>query len=189
MQVPVTYYNSRYGVIRRSISLPNGKVIVLCSSTPEYTTSDPEEIAFLSGVSFLGSKTASDSEVHAALAKNYDNIPSIHSPVKSVEEIFEHTPFSVFENIAIERLRENGYTVEKKNQDGVHGVLDAPPPPSVSLEDQASMTKPRTPPQEDDTDNPGVDVPVPKSIRGLRNTPLTAKPIRGNKAAKGDTKK
>jgi len=135
MKEPVIFFNSRSEIVRREISLPSGKQIVIGTSCPEYKTEDPEEIDFLSRLFGVGCRKLSDSEFRLFMTSSYNDLPHVERKNITPEELEAFMASPAHEELIVEKLRAKGYTLEKKSEDFTSGI------PEVSKE----FTAPKNP--------------------------------------------
>ena len=111
---PITFYLSAVDAVKASFELPSGLNIVITQATP-YTTSNEEEIDFLSKQRFLGVKRLTDKEFRFFATKQFNKIPTVYNKdIKGPKDIEEYAWTSDSEQRIIAKLKENGYIVYKK---------------------------------------------------------------------------
>jgi hypothetical protein len=112
---PLIFYLTAPEVSRYDLSLPNGKRLIFNQST-QYKTEDKEEQDFLSQQKYIGVKRMNDKEFRQWATLQFDSIPTIYNrSIQSKEDIEEHLWTSESEDYAINKLKESGYTVFKRN--------------------------------------------------------------------------
>lgn len=139
---PLYFFNSRHEVVQRGITFPSGKSIVLNRTNNEYMTEDPEEIEFLSKLQYIGCRKMSDAEFRGYMTSKDEDLPRIGKKITCIEDIAQYMAPDALEKTIVSFLREKGYTIEKKKEDSIDGVLDAIEP----LSNEYSDKKPTYPP-------------------------------------------
>ena len=123
---PLIFFNSRSEVSRREITFPNGKKIVISREIPEYRTSDPEEIDFLSKQFAIGCRSLTDKEYVLHMTALFEDMPNVERSNLTREDIDGYLSSTAHEKLVIQRLRAKGYTVVKKIEDAAEGLSKVP---------------------------------------------------------------
>ena len=106
---PIVFFLSRQNVISYQVKLPNGDG-VLFTPVKGYTTSDPEEIDFLSQQKAIGARRITDSEYRLWATKKFSELPTYDNDLISKDEIAEFLLSSPQEVLLKSILESAGYS-------------------------------------------------------------------------------
>ena len=116
MDEPIVFYLTSPEVVTYTIKFPSGKIHIL-KRGDKYTTEDKEEQDFLSKQKYIGAAKLNDTEFRMWATLQFDKIPTVYNKqVENKEDIEEYLWNSDTEQLAINKLKENGYTVYKKKK-------------------------------------------------------------------------
>jgi hypothetical protein len=116
MKEPLTFYLTAPEVTESSFKLPNGKVIILRRGD-SYLTEDAEEQNFLSQQKYIGAKKLDDKEFRMWATLQFEKIPTVYNnSIQTEKDAEEFLWTSETEEYAINKLKENGYMVYKRNK-------------------------------------------------------------------------
>ena len=114
---PIIFYLSASDVVKGTYKLPSGSTIIITQSVP-YSTTDDEEIEFLSKERFLGARRISDKEFRFFATKQFKDLPTVYNKnINSAKDVEEFVWTSESEQRIIAKLRENGYIVYKRDKE------------------------------------------------------------------------
>jgi len=116
MKEPKEFYIAASDVVNYTIKFPSGKIVIL-NRGDRYKTEDEAEIDFLSQQRYLACKGLDDKEFRVWATLQFDKIPTVYNKqVEKKEDIEEFLWNSDTEQMAINKLKENGYTVYKNSK-------------------------------------------------------------------------
>jgi len=150
MKRPIIFYNSRPEIVRRDITLPSGKQVVLSRESRTYKTDDPEEIEFLSKQAYIGAREVDDKEFIIYLTSRYQDMPNVERVGLTLEEMEKYLSTTETEKMIVQALRDKGYTVEAK-ADAIAESIDIPKP-APSVEVKPKVVKPKAKPKAKKSD-------------------------------------
>lgn len=106
---PIIFFLSRENVMSFQVKLPNGNG-VLFTPISGYTTSDPEEIEFLSQLKAIGARRITDREYRLWATKKFSELPTYDNDMISKDEIAEFLLSSPQEVLLKSILESAGYS-------------------------------------------------------------------------------
>ena len=116
MNEPIVFYLASPEIVTYTIKFPSGKIHIL-KRGDKYTTEDKEEQDFLSKQKYIGAAKLNDKEFRMWATLQFDKIPTVYNKqIETKEDIEEYLWNSDTEQLAINKLKENGYTVYKNTK-------------------------------------------------------------------------
>ena len=112
---PIIFYLAAPEVVQYSVKLPSGKIVLL-KRGEDYKTEDAEEIEFLSKQRYFGARKLDDKEFRIWATLRYKNVPTVDKVIEDKSYVEAMVWNSETEEYAVNKLKENGYTVYKKSK-------------------------------------------------------------------------
>ena len=141
MNRPIIFFNSRQEIIRREITLPSGKKIVLSRECTTYKTDNPEEIEFMSKLAYIGAREVDDKEYVIYLTSKYSDMPNVDRVGLTNEDLEQYMANTETEKMIVDKLREKGYTIEAKAESAAK-LIGIPVPEKPVIQVKPKLTKP-----------------------------------------------
>ena len=144
MNRPIIFFNSRPEIVRREITLPSGKKIVLSRECTTYKTDNPEEIEFMSKLAYIGAREVDDKEYVIYLTSKYSDMPNVDRVGLTNEDLEQYMANTETEKMIVDKLREKGYTIEAKAENAAK-LIDIPVPekPVIKPKPKAKKSDPK----------------------------------------------
>lgn len=115
---PKVAYLANPEIVKYDIKFPSGKIITL-TPNKTYKTEDADELDFLSKQKGIGLGKMNDKEFRMWATLQFDRIPTVYNDnIKDKKDVEEFVWSSEYENEIVQKLKDNGYIIYKKEVKG-----------------------------------------------------------------------
>ena len=112
---PIIFYVAAPDILKYSVKFPNGKIFIFHKGDT-YETCDAEEIDFLSKQKFIAARKLDDKEFRVWATLRYKDVPTVEKKITDKTEIEAFLWNSESEEYAVNKLKEHGYLVYKREK-------------------------------------------------------------------------